>query len=362
LVEDHARLGRARSAAQLLHRPRSPSHPAEIAREVAGVQAQDPRAGRLAFRARNARLTAADVDRARTEERSLLRTWAMRKTAHLIASDDAAWLLPLFEPQIAAWSRRRLGQLGMDAATVKRGQRTMRRALGSEGPLTRAELGDRLEREGIVLNAQTRTHMMGLAVTSGLAFQGPDRGAQPCLVLRVDWLAPSCGPHDREAALRELARRYLRAFAPATEADFAGWSGLPLRDVRAGLEGIAPELREVRIGGGVTALALRGRARRASGPVVRLLPAFDTFLMGYRDRDFIAGPERWPAIGPGGGLLHPTLVRDGRALGTWKAPAAARREVEVDLFEPLDAPTRGALDAEIADVARFEARADPGSG
>jgi hypothetical protein len=278
----------------------------------------------------------------------------MRKTAHLIASDDAPWLLPLFEPAIAAWSRRRLGQLGMEASAVERGQRTIRRALGSDGPLTRRELGERLEREGIALNPQTRGHMFGLAVTSGLALQGPDRGAQPCLVLRADWLPPSCSPHDPDAALRELARRYLRAFGPATEADFAGWSGLPLRDVRAGLNGIAPKLREVRLGGD-TALALKSRARRAAGPIIRLLPAFDTFLMGWRDRGFIATGERWSAIGPGGGLLHPTIVRDGRALGTWKAPVASRREVELDLFEPVDAETQRAVDAEVADISRFEA-------
>ncbi len=358
---EHARLGRTRSAAQLLHRPRSPSHPADIAREVAGVQAQDPRAARLAFRARDARLRAADVDRARTEERSLLRTWAMRKTAHLLASDDAPWLLPLFEPLIAAWSRRRLGQLGMDAATVERALETIRRALASQGPLTRAELGERLERSGIELDASTRLHVIGLAVTSGVAFQGPDRGAQPCLVLREDWLPQPPTRHDRDGALRELARRYLRAFGAATEADFAGWAGLRLRDVRAGLDGIASELREVRLAGGA-ALALRGRARRARGPVVRLLPAFDSFLMGYRERDFIAGPERWPAIGPGGGMLNPTLVLDGRALGTWKPPTAARREVELELFEPLDAATRRAVDAEIADVSRFEAPRPSGLG
>jgi hypothetical protein len=278
----------------------------------------------------------------------------MRKTAHLLASDDAPWLLPLFEPGIAEWSRRRLGQLGTGATTVERGQRTIRRALASDGPLTRRELGGRLERAGIALNPQTRTHMFGLAVTSGLAFQGPDRGAQPCLVLRVDWLPQSCDPHDREVALRELARRYLRAFGPATEADFAGWAGLPLRDVRAGLRGIASELREVRLGTG-TALALRGRARRANGPVIRLLPAFDTFLMGWRDRDFIAPPERWAKIGPGGGLLHPTMVRDGVALGTWRTGTKARPQVELDLFESLDAETRRAIDQELADVERFEA-------
>jgi Winged helix DNA-binding domain len=278
----------------------------------------------------------------------------MRKTAHLIASDDSPWLLPLFEPGIATWSRRRLGQLGMEAAAVERGQRAIRRALASDGPLTRRELGERLEREGIALSSQTRGHMLGLAVTSGLAFQGPDRGAQPCLVLRVDWLPPSCGPHDREAALRELARRYLRAFGPATEADFAGWSGLPLRDLRVGLEDIASELREVRLRG-ETALALKGPARRAGGPVIRLLAAFDTFLMGWRERGFIAEGERWKAIGPGGGLLHPTVVRDGRALGTWKAPTGSRPEVELKLFEPLDAETRRAVDAEVADIQRFEA-------
>jgi Winged helix DNA-binding domain len=342
-----------RSAAQLLHRPRSPSHPADIAREIAGVQAQDPRAGRLAFRARQERLTAADVDRARTEERSLLRTWAMRKTAHLLPSDDAPWLLPLFEPEIEKWSRRRLGQLGMDARSVERSQETIRRALAADGPLTRAQLGDRLEKRKIMLGPETRAHVFGLAVTSGLAYQGPDRGAQPCLVLRQDWLPEPTAHHDRDAALRELARRYLTAFGPTTEADFAGWAGLPLRDIRVGLNGIAPELRELRIGE-LTAVSLKRPARRAGGPVIRLLPAFDTFLMGYRDRDFIAGAERWPAIGPGGGVLNPVLVRDGEALGTWKMPTAARREIELEPFERLDATTRRALEAEIADVARFE--------
>jgi hypothetical protein len=278
----------------------------------------------------------------------------MRKTAHLIASEDAPWLLPLFDPGTAAWSRRRLEQLGMDAADVERGQRAIRRALGSDGPLTRTQLAERIEREGIELNPQTRGHMFGLAVTSGLAIQGPDRGKQPCLVLRTDWLPASCDPHDRDAALGELARRYLRAFAPATETDFAGWSGLPLRDVRAGLGAIASEIREQRLGG-ETGLALKGGSRRAGGPVIRLLPAFDTFLMGWRDRGFIAEGERWKAIGPGGGLLHPTVVRDGRALGTWRAPTPSRPKFGLDLFEPVDAATQHAIDAEVADVERFEA-------
>ena len=105
---DPTRLARLRAATQLLHRPTSATDPAEIARSIAGAQAQDVYAGPLTFRSRSRKLTAADIKRARTEERSLLRTWVMRTTVHLIPTDDAGWWLPLFEPGIERWSRRRL--------------------------------------------------------------------------------------------------------------------------------------------------------------------------------------------------------------------------------------------------------------
>ena len=118
---DPARLPRLRAAAQLLHRPAAARRPGRVARAIAGAQAQDVYAGPLTFRSRSRRLTAADVDRARTEERSLLRTWVMRMTIHLIPTDDAGWWLPLFEPVIEKWSRRRLEQLGMPPSDAGQG-------------------------------------------------------------------------------------------------------------------------------------------------------------------------------------------------------------------------------------------------
>ncbi len=117
---DPTRLARVRAATQLLHRPGSAKDPAEIARSIAGAQAQDVYAGPLTFRSRTRKLTAADITRARTEERSLLRTWVMRMTIHLIPTDDAGWWLPLFEPGIERWSRRRLSQLGLSPARQDR--------------------------------------------------------------------------------------------------------------------------------------------------------------------------------------------------------------------------------------------------
>jgi hypothetical protein len=324
-----------------------------VARDVAGIQAQEPRAGRLGFRARSARVSAAEVDRARTEERSIVRTWAMRSTMHLLATEDAGWVLPLFDAGLAADSRRRLGQLGLDARAQDRALEAIRKALESEGFLGRSELVERLGRLGIEIDAARRVHLFRLASAEGLAILGPDRGAETLLALAREWIGER-PPHDRDAAVTELTRRYLRAFAPATEADFAGWSGLPLRDVRAGLSRIGSELSELRVGE-TRAWTLRGAARRPRGRIVRLLPAWDNYLMGHRDRDFIAGPDRWPTVMPGGGLIRPTIIVDGAAVGTWgMRRKGGTVEVELNPFGRLDAQATAAIEEEISDIERFE--------
>jgi hypothetical protein len=326
-----------------------------VARLSGGIQAQDARAGRLGFRARSARLTAAEVDRARTQERSIVRTWAMRGTIHLLAAEDVDWLLPLFERSLAADSRRRLGQLGMDARAQDRALAAIRRELESDGFAGRTELVARLGRVGIEVDASRRVHLFRLASAEGVAILGPDRGAETLLAPAREWLGER-PPHDRDAALAELARRYVGAFAPATEADFAGWSGLPLRDVRAGLSRIAGKLVEVDLGPS-RGLMLRRGARRAPGRIVRLLPPWDNFLMGHRDRSFFADAEAWRRITPGGGLIRPTILVDGVAAGTWSLRRKRRsRTIELEPFEDLDPETAAALDAEVADIDRFESR------
>ena len=352
---DPARLAALRAAAQLLHRPATAKHPADVARAICGAQAQDPSAGRLAFRARSPRVRAVDVDRARTEERSLLRTWVMRGTMHLIATEDAAWLVPLFEPAFADNSVRRLVQLGIDVPTQERGLREIRRALEADGPLSRGDLVERLRHREILLDSSSRLHLFRLAIARGIACLGPDVGSQTCLVGARDWLGEP-PPHQRDAALNELARRYLRAFGPATEADFAGWAGLGLREIRSALAGIGAELAEARVGD-QTAWTLKGARRRPRRRIVRLLPAWDTYLMGHRNREFLAEPARWRRIMPGGGILRPSIVVDGVAAGTWRLRRGdSAMQVEVEPFADLDPAAAEAIAAEAVDIGRFEGR------
>src|SRR5205085_6959704 len=127
------------------------------------------------------------------------------------------------------------------------------RALADEGPLTRGELGERLQTVGVEAKGQALVHLLMLACLRGVAVRGPLLGKNHAYVLGRDWIDPP-RPVEREWALAELARRYLAGHAPADERDLAKWAGLPLRDARAGLAAIANEL--VELPGGL--LALKG--------------------------------------------------------------------------------------------------------
>jgi Winged helix DNA-binding domain len=352
---DPARLARLRAATQLLHRPASARDPAAIARAIAGAQAQDVYAGPLAFRSRSETLAAEDVRHARTEKRSLLRSWVMRTTIHLIPTEDAGWWLPLFEPGIERWSRRRLTQLGVPEAKQDKALRVAASALAEEGPLTRSEVRERIEAAGVELNTQTGMHIALTAVVAGIACLGPDRGKTTCLVRREDWLGKPTR-FDRDKALAELARVYIRAFAPATERDFAYWSGLLLRDVRVGLESISREIEEVRVGDQVMLMPRGERPRLPAAGRVRMLANFDTYLLGWKDRSFSVTDENELHVKEGGGgWIRPVVVEDGIVLGGWRsARKGGRLEITLNLPAAQRKRIGSKIEAEVADMARFE--------
>jgi hypothetical protein len=347
-------LRRARATAQLLHRPGA-APVAEVVGRLLAVQAQDLRAARLALRARIAGLTAADVDAALTDERSLVVAWLGRGTLHLVGRDDYPWLLALTGPRQRTGSRRRLGQLGVTPRQAERAMEVVERALADEGPLTRAELAERLAARRIPTEGQATPHLLGLAGMRGIAVLGPlrDDGAHSFALAR-DWLGAAPNPElegaERDTALAELARRYLVAHGPAAPADLAAWSGLPLRDARAGLSAIAAEL----VPRDDDLVALSSIAPPAIPP--RLLPPFDPYLLGWKDRGFAVPARHAKRVYPGGGMLRATATVDGRAVGTW---SAAGGEVELDLFARVDAAARQALRDDGHDVARFATSGRP---
>jgi len=344
-------------AQRLTNESATATRPPTILHDVCGLQAQVWSAATLGMRARSAGLDAGTVNRALDHDRSIVRTWLMRGTLHVVAAEDVRWLLHLLGPVFARAAARRHAQLGLDDDLKARGVAAIRTILAETGPLTRYELVDRLRKRRIELDPKTQgpIHLIALAGLMGVLCLGPDRDGASTYVLLDDWVAKA-RPPARETALAELARRYFAAFGPATVDDLTAWSGLPISEVRSGIAGARASFAEVSVQGKPGFVPKRRLALRAASvrTDVRLLPAFDTYLLGYRRRDLALSPALQRRLQRGGGWLHPAVVVNGRAVAAWSLRRTGLRgRLTVEPFEALKPAARAGVDNEVADVGRF---------
>jgi hypothetical protein len=184
------------------------------------------------------------------------------------------------------------------------------------------------------------------AALEGHVIESARAGREPTYALVDDWLGPpSEPPPSPDAALAELARRHAHAHPPAGPEDLAAWSGLSLTDARRAYTAIAAELEEVEV---LRRRAYVPRDLEPAPAAVRLLPAFDNLLLGHRDRALTVAVEHARDVLPGGGIIRPAVLADGRVAGTWRLE---RGKPEVKPFRP-PGPN---VAAEVADVIRFRA-------
>lgn len=321
----------------------------------AGVQAQDTPASRLAVRARSNGLTASDVRQACNQDRTVVRTWAMRGTLHAVAAADVRWIVALTGPTTVAGYARRRAYLGLDDRVCAALLDTAPTVLAS-GPLTRAELITAWNEHGVPVatTGQAGAHAVLYAAACGLVCRGPDHADEPTYVLTEDWLPDQdsgqngCGPDEEGKAIR-LAHRYLNAFGPADVRDFRSWSGLPAAQAGRALDNAAHG--SIRAGSRTLLIGERV-AEPAAG--WRLLPAFDTALLGHRDRP--GSPDALALVLAGGGWIHPSVLHAGRVVGSWRWRPPRRDAPATVTAQLTTTPGRAArqeLDAEVADVARF---------
>jgi len=294
-------------------------------------------------RARTTGLTAADVDRALSEDRSLLITWLNRGTLHLVRSEDYPWLQALTTPPLRTSAARRLRQEGIGEGDAERAVKTIEKALADEGPQTRLQLRERLEGAGLPTAGQALIHLLFLVAVRGIAVRGPMVGKEHAYVLVRDWLGEQ-GSVDREKALAELARRYLIGHGPADDRDLARWAGLPLRDARAGLAAIAPELEERED----ELVDLAKRPPAAPLPPPRLLGAFDPLLLGWTSREEVVGPHK--LLVTINGIFKPFALVGGRAVATWRL---AGGKVTIEHLSKVTKKDAAALEEEAQRVLGF---------
>ena len=258
----------------------------------------------------------------------------MRGTLHFVAARDARWMLRTAGVRALSTTSQRWRMLGLDQAGADAAVEVFRGALEQAPLLTRSALLGALQASGISPAGQRGYHLLWYAAQIGVTCIGPVRDGEQTFALLDAW-APHQRDLDGDDALGELALRYFRSHGPATRQDFQRWTGLTAAAARAGLAVAGDALTACEFEDGEVFVDPEALDRPTAAPVVRLLPAFDEFLIGYRDRSAVIAPERMRDAAPGGGMFRPTLLVDGRIAGTWTRSISARGvRIEAHHFDP----------------------------
>ena len=343
-------IARLRLANQQISSHRSTT-PQEVVATMGAMQAQDYRSVLWAVGLRLPNAGEAEIEQA-VAGATIVRTWAMRGTMHLVAAADVRWMLELLGRRALARSAHRRRQLEIDDRTIARSRDLLGEALSGGRLLARDEALKVLERAGIKTTGQRGVHILQYLAVDGLLCQAPPRGRQPTFALLDEW-TPRAETKSREAGLAELTRRYFCSHGPATLQDLMWWSGLTAADAKLGLELAKTWLARAEIDGTVYWMPPTQPSPQVA-PALILLPAYDEYVLGYADRKIALDGVASQRIVPGGnGVFHPTIVRDGRVVGRWRLGNKTRASSTIDLFTPLDDASMDALAAALHDYDRF---------
>lgn len=301
------------------------------------MQAQDLQAAMWAVGVRVPGCGLSDV-RSALDTGAVVRSWPMRGTLHLVAPEDLRWMLDLTAERLTKSIAARHRELGITWADVEKCRDIALEHIAAGGPASRAGLFRVFDAAGQPTQGQRGIHLLGTLCRHAWLVQGPLAKNQQLLVAFDDWIPVSRNP-ERQEALGEFALRYFRSHGPATLADFAWWTQLPLTEVRTAFEPVRGQLVERQFGDAVHWMSPGAAALlEAGGPGARsvlLLPGFDEFLLGYKDRTAVLPPEYSDSIVPGGnGVFKKTLVVGGEVIGTWARGGTSRDAAVVpELFD-----------------------------
>lgn len=328
------------------------STPGELVQWLGAVQAQDYTSGKWAIGARLPGITDTDVEHA-IAQKQIVRTWPMRGTLHFVPARDAKWMLHLMARKIIQADATRRKHLGITEEQLAQAMQTIQQTLGGNNCLLRSELLQAIDKAGVSTANQRGYHLLAYAAWSGLICLGPRSGKQPTFVLLDEWV-PNSVELTKEAALTEIAVRFAQSHGPATVQDLARWTKLSVTECRQGLQGAGNQLKSIDVDGVTYWMQPDAPALPPAVHGTFLLPAFDEFILGYKDRSAVLPTDHETKIVPGGnGVFLPIIVSDGQVIGIWKRTIAKKITMEVLLFAAPTPDQKRDITAEATRFAEF---------
>jgi uncharacterized protein YcaQ len=321
-----------------------------VVSEVCGVHAQVQSSAELQLWARVEGVSPEDVRDALWEKRTLVKSWAQRGTLHL----HTAGVWPTYAAALGThdrwWKGAWLRVIGMSAEELRTTLDAIRDSLGAQ-PLTREQLAEKVAGKAGPKSRERMLsgwgEMLKPASFEGSLLAGPPKGRSVTFVRPDRWLK-GWKVLDGQEAMRQVLRRFLAAYGPATREEFAAWWGTqpaPAGRVIASMpEG---ELEEVVVGGtpawaraeDVTDMS----GKRARGRVT-LVPGFDHYVVAFRPREQLVDKRHAAEVFRSAGWISPVVLIDGRATGVWAHERSGDRiEVTVRPFGRMSSAHKRAI-------------------
>jgi len=331
----------------------------KVVSDLCGVQAQVLSYAGLAIWARVEGIAMQDVQDALWKHRSLVKTWCMRGTLHLISASD----LPVYVAARKATSVVKRDWLTpeIDVEERKRIVLAIREALDGQ-ILNRERLADEVA-ERLAMSASVRKHMLSgwgnllnPAAEQGYLCFGPSEGSKVTFVRPDQWLGRWDEPSGDEA-WKTLLRRFFSTYGPATHRDIGHWWGLRPDRAKMLMDYIADELEEIEFEG------QKRWVRREDIDLildadnvrsVKLLPSWDCYVMFYHPREFFVSQNYRARVFRKLEGNAPVLLIDGVAGGVWEQQRkSGLTEVRVRPFSNLSSAQRQLVRDEATGLGEF---------
>ncbi len=290
--------------------------PANVVAHLGALQAQDHPGALWAIGLRSQNTVTASIEQA-IVDRTIVRTWPMRGTLHYVPGADIHWMLELCTRRPIATAAQRRDFLRLKSSDFDRSEAAFAIALQGGKQLLRDDMYRVMAEAGVDASGQRGVHVLRHFAMTGLLCFGSHEGKQPSFALLDEW-APNRKLITRNEALAELAKRYFLSHGPATVDDFVRWSGLSVGECRTGINAVSSLLRCDIIEAKTYWAPLDTDVFQNKSRAAYLLPGFDEFMLGYKDRSAALDSDHTDAICPGGnGMFIPTIVINGKVIGTW---------------------------------------------
>lgn len=283
-------------------------------------------------------------------DRKIVRTWPMRGTLHFVAPKDVRWMLRYLTPRVIARTAGIYKKAGLEKKDFIKSAKVLEKVLRGGKQLTRDEMYEALERAKIQTDNMRGLHILGHVAMEGLICFGARKGKQQTFTLLDEWL-PAIKMITKEEALGELALRYFKSHGPATIEDFMWWAGLTKADATLGLNAVKSNFISETVD-------QKNYWRQSSQSLPKitqssayLLPTYDEYGIGYKDRSAIIDDSTYKKIG---GLYTSAIIVSGKVAGVWRRTIKKDAVfIETKLFNPISFQQQQAISKAANKYSRF---------